>query len=416
MTASQTSSAAARAVELAARDSYGRLVAWLTSRCGDIGMAEDAMADALERALVTWPEKGIPDKPESWLLTTARRRVIDWVRRDQTRARAVDQLRLEAEEAINTPFRRSLPDRRVEMMFLCAHPEIAVGVRTPLMLQTVLGLDAKLIGEAFLVAPATMGQRLVRAKRQIREMGLSLELPDHGDLDQRLPYVLDAIYAAYSSGWDGAMDGGARDDGVGSLSQEALWLARLLVHALPEKPEALGLYALISFAESRRPARRAPDGTFVPLDQQDTALWDQDLLLEGEKAVWIAAKHRLPGRFQLEAAIQSVHAHRHRSGQTNWLAIHRMYETLTTLYPSIGATIGYAASFAKVDRPRDGLVVLDGLDQAKVSRHQPYWAVRAHLLRRAGDSEAANVALDRAIGLSKDPAVRAWLLASRDAR
>ncbi|MCG8424467.1 MAG: RNA polymerase subunit sigma-70 [Proteobacteria bacterium] len=400
--------AAARAVELAARDSYGRLVAWLTSRCGDIAMAEDAMADALERALLTWPEQGIPARPETWLLTTARRRVIDGARRKETRTRAVDRLRVEAEEAVNTPFRRALPDRRLELMVLCAHPDIGVGVRTPLILQTVLGLDAKRIGEAFLVAPATMGQRLVRAKRQIRDMGLSLELPEPSDLGERLPHVLEAIYAAYGTGWDGAMDEGAR-----GLSEEALWLARLVVHALPEEPEALGLLALISFAESRRAARRTPGGLFIPLDEQDTALWDHDLMLEGEKAVWIAAKYTNPGRFQIEASIQSVHAHRARSGRTDWPAIHRMYATLTRFYPSIGATIGYAASFGSLDRVHDGLAVLDGLSAEKVARHQPYWAVRAHLLRRAGDVAAADIALERAIGLSEDPAVRAWLLASR---
>ncbi|MEZ4320886.1 MAG: DUF6596 domain-containing protein [Myxococcota bacterium] len=396
---------AARAVELAARDSYGRLVAWLTSRCGDISLAEDAMSDALERALVTWPDQGVPDNPEAWLLTAARRRVIDGVRRTQTRSRSVDRLRLEAEEVVQTPFRTGLPDRRLELLFLCAHPEIPANVRTPLILQTVLGLDAKRIGSAFLVPPATMAQRLVRAKRQIKDLGLPLELPGTRALAERLPDVLDAIYAAYGTGWDGALDEGAR-----GLAQEALWLARLVVHALPQEPEALGLLALISYAESRRSARRSPSGRFVALDAQDTTLWDAGLILEGEKALWIAAKVGRPGRFQVEASIQSVHAHRARSGRTDWVAVNAMYATLLRAWPSVGAAIGYAASFGSLGRADDGLAVLDGLDADRVSRHQPYWAVRAHLCRLADRSDEARTCLDRAIGLTEDPAVRDWLL------
>ena len=392
---------AARAVEIAARDSYGRLVAWLTSRCGDIALAEDAMADALERALQRWPIDGVPDRPEAWLLTTARRRVIDSARRSQTRVRAADRLRIEAEELVNTPFRTELPDRRLELVFVCAHPEIPQNIRTPLILQTVLGLDAKRIGGAFLVPPKTMGQRLVRAKRQIRELGLPIELPAESELQERLPYVLSAIYAAYGAGWDGALDEGAR-----GLAEEALWLVRLVVHTLPD-PEALGLLALISFAESRRQARRGPAGAFVPLEEQDTTLWDADLILEGEKALWIASKERRGGRFQMEAAIQSIHAHRARSGRTDWRSVNLIYETLVNTFPSIGADIGYAASFGRLDRPDEGLAVLDAIPSARVDRHQPYWAVRAHLLFAAGHD--ARQAADRAIGLTEDPAVRDWL-------
>lgn len=398
-------SAASQAVEATARESYGRLVAWLTHRCGDISLAEDAMADALESALRTWPERGIPDRPDAWLLTTARRKVIDRVRRDQTRARAADQLRRDAEEAEAFPFRDGLPDRRLELLFLCAHPEVPANIRTPLILQTVLGLPAKRIAGAFLVPPATMGQRLVRAKRQLKDLRPGMDLPGKEQLRERLPHVLEAIYAAYACGWD------ARDDEqIGGLSLEALWLARLVVHGFPNEAEALGLLGLISFAQSRRQAQRGPAGEFIPLEEQDPALWDADLVLEGEKAVWIASKLGVPGRYQLEAAIQSVHAHRAVSGETNWSALNRMYGTLVNVSPSVGAVIGHAASFGRLDHPAEGLTILDRLEPGLVKNHQPYWAVRAHLLREAGRHEEAQESLRRAIGLTEDPAVRRWLM------
>ncbi len=398
--------ATSRAVEAAARESYGRLVAWLTHRCGDISLAEDAMADALESALRTWPERGVPDRPDAWLLTAARRKVIDRVRRDQTRARAADQLRRDAEEAEAFPFRDGLPDRRLELLFLCAHPDVPANIRTPLILQTVLGLPAKRIAGAFLVPPATIGQRLVRAKRQLKESRPSMDLPGTDALRERLPHVLEAIYAAYACGWDAR-----HDEQLGGLSLEALWLARLVVHGFPREAEALGLLGLISFAESRRAAQRGPDGGFIPLEDQDTSKWDADLVLEGEKAVWIASKLGVPGRYQIEAAIQSVHAHRAVSGETNWGALNRMYATLVSVSPSVGAAIGHAATFGRIDRPAEGLAVLDELDESQVKGHQPYWAVRAHLLRQEGQLEAAREALRRAIGLTEDPDVRRWLMA-----
>ncbi len=411
---------ATRAVELAARDSYGRLVAWLTSRCGDLARAEDALGDALERALESWPVSGVPDNPEAWLVTTARRRMIDRARRQQTRDRhaegvvahqasvGVGRLQLEAEEALQTPFRTTLPDRRLELVFVCAHPEIPEKMRTPLILQAVLGLDARRIGSAFLVAPSTMGQRLVRAKRRIRDLGLRVELPDGEALVARLPHVLDAIYAAYGTGWNGL------DSGATGLAEEALWLIRLVCHALPQSPEALGLLALISYAESRRAARRDGSGAYVPLEEQDVLQWDAELILEGEKALWIAAKHGRPGPYQLEAIIQSLHAHRARTGTTDWASIRRMYEHLVAMAPSIGASIGLAAAHGRLGDPDRGLAVLDGLPDGPVASHQPYWAVRAHLLGQSGAAaELTQAAFDQAIGLCEDPAVRTWLQARR---
>lgn len=401
-------SEASEAVDAAARSSYGRLVAWLTSRCGDIALAEDAVSEALEAALRVWPDAGVPARPESWLLTTARRRVIDRVRRDQSRARAADQLRREAEEAAARPFSAGLPDRRLELLFLCAHPEIDAAIRTPLILQSILGLNAKRIGSAFLVPPATMGQRLVRAKRRIVTLGLKMELPSQAELEQRLPHVLEAIYAAYASGWDGGTDEQAT-----GLSREALWLARLLAQGFPRQAEALGLLALIAYAESRRDARRDEQEAYVPLEGQDVTRWDHALILEGEQALWNASKLGQPARYQLEAAIQSVHAHRARSGETNWVGINVLYRQLVTSHPTAGAIIGWAASFARLGDAERALDLLDEVAASQeLSGHQPWWAVRAHVLRQLGRTDEAAQARTRAIGLTEDPAVRAWLLAN----
>ncbi|MEM1416891.1 MAG: DUF6596 domain-containing protein [Myxococcota bacterium] len=399
-----------RAVEHAARDGYGRLVAWIATRCGDVELAEDAVADALEAALRSWPESGVPRNPEAWLLTAARRKMIDRGRRGQTRRDAAQRLRMEAEEAAEVPFRTSLPDRRAELLFVCAHPSVPRAMRTPLMLQLVLGLDAARIGSAMLVKPATMGQRLVRAKRRIADENLRFEVPEPSALAERLPPVLDAIYAAYGTGWDD--EPGGRSTG---LAAEAIWLARTLVARLPRAAEALGLYGLMLHCEARRSARRAPGGRFVPLDEQDPAAWDGTLLEEAEKALYLAARERTPGPYQLEATIQSIHADRRRTGKVDGRALHEAYGVLVAKYPTLGAWIGRAASFGRLGRPAEGLALLDRLEADAVQRHQPYWAVRAHLARLQRREDEAQAAYERAMGLTEDPAVRRWLDARRRA-
>lgn len=400
-------------VALAARESYGSLLAWLTSRCGSIAMAEDALGDALAAALDQWPREGLPRNPQGWLLSVARRRLIDRRRRDTTldHARAdlehAAQLRLhqEAAEASAVPFRSQLPERRLELMFMCAHPEIPEAMRTPLMLQAVLGLTAQEIASSLLVAPATIGQRLVRVKRLIVERRIPFEVPRGRELPGRLRHVLDAIYAAYARGWEDAPDEcGYR-----------LWLAGLLVRSMPESAEAKGLYALLCFCESRRDARRSADGSYVPLEEQDTSRWDSEMIREGKKALWLAVRHDDHGYYQAEASIQMVHADRARSGYTDWGLIHGEYRRLVARSPSLGARIGYAASFGRVGEPAGGLAVLDALDAATVRHHQPYWAVRAWLLARCGRVDEADHAYQQAIGLAGDPAVRSWLAKRRAA-
>jgi RNA polymerase sigma-70 factor (ECF subfamily) len=290
-------------------------------------------------------------------------------------------------------------------MFVCAHPAIDPTVHTPLMLQTVLGLDAATIARAFLVLPATLGQRLVRAKAKIRDTGVAFEVPDGPELPRRLDAVLGAIYTAYGSGWE---DAAGADANARGLAEEAIWLASVLVRRLPEEPEARGLLALMLHCEARRPARRTSDGRYVPLSEQDTGLWSGELTGAAERELTVAARHARPGRFQLEAAIQSVHAERARTGVTDWGAITTFYDHLVRLAPTLGARVGRAAAAAEARGPEAGLALLDGIDPAAVAGYQPYWAVRAHLSERAGRPEA-RAAFGRAIELAEDEAVRQFL-------
>ncbi|MEM7141345.1 MAG: DUF6596 domain-containing protein [Actinomycetota bacterium] len=404
-------------VELAARASYGRLLAWLTSRCGSIATAEDALADALAEAVRRWPETGVPDNTEAWLLTVARRRLVDEQRRltrhadAEAKLRNAEQIRLTiaATEAAESPLGSGLPERRLELLFTCAHPDIPPAMRTPLMLQTVLGLTAEQIGSTMLVAPSTIGQRLVRVKRRIVDAGIPFRVPPDDELDERLGHVLDAVYAAYGVGYDDADDATTAAAG---LAGEAIWLAGLLVELLPDRGEPKGLYSLLCLSEARRPARRDAAGRFVPLEEQDTDRWDAALIESGEVALWRAARDGEPGRFQLEASIQSLHADRARTGCTDWAAICAAYEVLLDGYATLGAAIGYAAALGRNGDATRGVAVLDELDVERTRRHQPYWAVRASLLAGAGHAEADD-AFDQAIGLTADAAVRDWLIAQR---
>jgi len=398
-------------VEAVARSSYGRLLAYLSSATRDVADAEDALAEALVSALASWPVDGVPKQPDAWLLTAARHRLIDQARRRRVREEHQESLRrLGPDAAAPATDGDTFPDRRAELLFVCAHPAIDPALHTPLMLQTVLGLDAARIAQAFLVPPATMGQRLVRAKRKIREVGIPFAIPPPHELPSRLEAVLEAIYAAYGLG---------RDDAAGvdlhgeNLADEAIWLARVVRERMPDEPEVRGLLALVLFCDARRAARRAPDGRYVPLSEQDPAAWSVDAIREAEAELSAAARRGRPGRFQLEAAIQSVHADRAQSGRTDWAAIVVFYDHLVRLAPTLGARVAQAAAVAEARGPLDGLTLLDEIDGALVATYQPYWAVRAHLQRSLGRAAEAAEAYDRAIGLAVDPATRQFLLARR---
>lgn len=400
---------AALAVEAAARASYARLISFLSARSGDVASAEDALAEAFVAALRTWPSGGIPSKPEAWLLHAARRRLIDRRRQERTQhgnVHALASLLAEAEELSNA---LAFPDRRLELLFVCAHPAIDARVHTPLMLQVVLGLDAAAIAAVFLTSPSTMGQRLARAKAKIRDTRIAFDVPAGIELEQRLSAVLEAIYAAYGVGWEGADGLDAERRG---LAEEAQFLARLVVQLLPQQPEALGLLSLLQHCEARRPARRSPSGEYVPLAEQDASLWDAARLAEAERLLSSAARLRRPGRFQLEAAVQSAHVER-QYGRADWAAIAVLYEGLVRIAPTCGALIGRAAAVAAARGPEHGLALLDQLPADAVAVHQPYWATRAHLEQRLGRAHEAQAAFDTALSLTHDPAVRRFLERAR---
>ena len=398
-----------RTIERVARESYGRLVAYLSSHTRDVASAEDALGNALVAALTAWPRDGVPQNPEAWLLTAARRSFIDLVRHRRVAEASEPTLQLLREEREMT-VSAEFPDERLKLLFVCAHPAIDPALHTPLMLQTVLGLDATRIAQAFLVSPTTMGQRLVRAKTKIRSGGIQFEIPQERELPPRLDAVLEAIYAAFGIGWD---DMAGVDQSGRELAEEAIWLARVLLQLMPKEGEVRGLLALMLHCEARRAARRGPDGRYVPLSEQDSRQWSLPLIEEAERHLAEAASRGGTGRFQLEAAIQSVHAERARSGRTEWNAIMLFYEQLVRISPTLGTRTGYAAAVGEANGPESGLMVLDGIDPDAVSAYQPYWAVRAHLLQRLGKTSEASDAFDRAIGLAEDSAVRQFLLQRR---
>lgn len=398
----------ARAVaEAAARASYGRLLALLAARTRDIAASEDALSDAFLAALRTWPEAGVPASPDAWLMTAAQNSLKNAFRHQGVvDSSAADLLLLWDETA---PDIAELPDDRLKLLFVCAHPAIDEEVRTPLMLQTVMGLDAAQIGAAFLVAPSTMGQRLVRAKAKIKLARLRFELPTQEDMPGRLGDVLHAIYAAFGTAWDGVS---GADTGSHDLADEAIFLSRLLVELMPDEPEARGLLALMLYCESRRAARRGPQGQFIPLKQQDARLWASDLIVEAEKQLIQASQARVFGRFQCEAAIQSVHAQRPLTGHTQHAALATLYELLATHCPSAGVLVAQAAAMVEAGEPTRALEVLQRLVADEVQRYQPYWVTLARALAAVGDRTRSEQALRTAIGLTEDVAVRSFLLDS----
>jgi len=414
LTLAEGETRARAAAESAARRSYGKLIAYIAARSRDVAAAEDALAEAFASALADWPTNGVPDNPEAWLLTTARRRAIDALRRKQSAAMGEDTLTLmaeELEEAAADP--AVIPDRRLALMFACAHPAIEAAIRAPLILQCVLGFDAVAIGSAFLVAPATMGQRLVRAKTKIRAAGIPFRVPEREDLAPRLEAVFDAVYAAFAEGWS---DPGGADPKRRALSGEAIWLGRLIAELLPDQAEALGLLALMLHAEARRTARRDAQGDFVPLAEQSIAYWDHALIDEADALLLRAKTLDTLGRYQLEAAVQSAHAARRTLGSSDWPAIVMLYDGLLALTGSPVVAVNRAVALAEAASVAAGLAALDALkDDKRLAEYQPYWAARAALLARHGDREAADNAYAQAIGLESDPSLRAFLQKRRAA-
>jgi predicted RNA polymerase sigma factor len=410
------------AVVAAVRTAYGRLIAYLSARTRDIAAAEDALSAALEAALETWPARGVPDRPEAWLLTAARNRLKDGHRRARIRAEAVptlltlmDEAQAVADEGPSFPD-VAFPDERLKLMFVCTHPAIAAGVRTPLMLQTVLGLTSERIAGVFLVKPAAMAQRLTRAKTKIRDAGIGFEVPEAAEWPVRLGPLCDAIYATYGLGWG---DYAGEDEGDG-LSGEAIALGFALYELLGRMkrpavaPELNGLLALMLYCEARRAARYDASGRYVALSDQDPRQWDRTMIERGDALLTMAQPLRQFGRYQLEAAIQSAHLRRGLTGVAALDEIVILYEGLLSLAPSLAARVGHAAAVAEAKGAEAGLALLDALDGERLKDYQPYWAVRAHVLQKLGRPEA-HAAFDRAIGLSRHEGQRAFLLKKQTA-
>jgi RNA polymerase sigma-70 factor (ECF subfamily) len=393
-----------------ARRSYGKLLAYLAADMRDVSAAEDALSEAFAAALADWPAHGCPDNPESWLMTVARRKGIDGARRRRSGEAASVQLQAIADmhaECVDTQEDESIPDRRLGLLFACAHPAIDVNIRAPLMLQTVLGLEAKTIASAFLVSPDAMGRRLSRAKQKIREAGIPFAIPERDAWNERLEAVLAAIYATYAEGWSEPDDADlTRRD----LVEEAVFLARLLAELLPQEPETLGLLAGMLYTEARRRARRSKDGEYVPLAEQDTRLWDSGMIDEAETLLQRASTFGRIGRYQLEAALQSAHIERQRSGRGDWSPEVQLYDALYALTHSPVVALNRALAVAELEGPEAAMAIIRMLSGDKrLADYQPYWAARAALCARIGEEHETLHAYEMAIGLAHDPAVRRFL-------
>jgi len=388
--------AGARA-EQAARASYGRLLAIVAAQTGDIPRAEDALADAFERALTTWPVTGVPANAEGWLVTVARNRHLDTVRSAAHRLTTPLDADVAVLDSIDPD---AIPDKRLELMFVCAHPAIAPAIRTPLMLQTVLGFDAAFVARAFALPEPAMAQRLVRAKRRIRAAKVPFVVPSRRDMPARLPFVLEAVYGAYAIDWQLVSGVTLRE----SLAAEALYLASTLALLLDSEPEAFGLAALIAFSLARADARVDDDGCLVPLAEQNRALWNPELVREGEALLRRAHALGRVGRFQLEAAIQSALC---ATAQPDPRALLALHDLLVRVAPTLGARVARVAVRAQVDGARAAIDELEGIDGAE--RFQPAWATRAHLLAACGQTEAAASAYAKAISLTTDAPSRVYL-------
>ncbi len=413
-------SAAHLAIERAYRQEWTALLATLAGQVGgDVGLAEEAVAEAFAAAAAEWPTAGVPARPAGWLTTVARRRAIDAVRRSRTRT--ANQAALEHLEALvrdenDTPAtdlhghdRSGVADDRLRLLFTCCHPALALDVRVALTLRAVGGLEVREIARAFLTSETTMYQRLVRAKRKVKAAGIPYRVPPDDELPERLGGALHVVALVYTEGHVAT----SGDDLVrADLCDEAIRLARLVVELLPDAAEAHGLLALLLLTDARRPARNDVDGTPISLEDQDRSLWDGDAIVEGTAVLDHALGRGTPGPFQVQAAVAALHAESPSWDATDWPQIAALHGELERLAPSPVVTLNRAAALALADGPHVGLALLSTLDgDPRLDRYQPLHATRAELLARSGDLGGAGDAYRRAIELTLNAAERRALLA-----
>ena len=406
--AGEDMSAEARGMaDTVARRSYGKLVAFLAASTRDVAAAEDAVADAFAAALAQWPGRGCPANPEAWLVTVARSKIIDEARRRRIGEVSADHLQIIAEGLESAAASGEIPDRRLALLFAVAHPAVDPAISAPLMLQAVLGFDARMIASAFLTSPEAMAKRLVRAKAKIKQAGIPFSVPDRDELPGRLDAVLSAIYAVFAEGW---ADPTGVDVARRGFTGEALFLARLVVELMAGDPEALGLLALMLHAEARRSARRSASGEFVPLSQQNTKMWDASMINEAEALLHRASTAGAFGRYQLEAALQSAHVHRCLTGTHNWAHVVSLYDALLEVSGSPVVRLNRALAVAETQGPHAALAEIEALStDPRMAEYQPYWAARAELLGKIGAYREARQCYDVGIGLERDGAVRRFL-------
>ncbi|MET7744193.1 RNA polymerase sigma factor [Streptomyces sp. NPDC005385] len=385
----------AAGIEAVFRAEYGRAVSVLIRFLGDIDLAEEAVQDAFTTAVAKWPESGTPPSPAGWIITTARNRAVDRLRRESSReARHAEAIRLHApdEPAEEGPVR----DDRLRLIFTCCHPALSPQAQVALTLRLLGGLTTPRIARAFLVPEATMAQRIVRAKAKIRDAGIPYRIPRDADLPDRVEGVLAVVYLVFNEGYGGRAD----------LCAEAVRLGRLLVELMPDEPEALGLLALMLLIEARRPARTSADGDLVLLADQDRSRWDRDLIAEGQDLVRRCLRRNRPGPYQIQAAVNAVHSDAPTAAATDWDQIRLLYDQLMALAPSPVVALNRAVAVAETEGPGTALALVENLDLAD---YAAFHAVRADLLRRLGRTGEAVEAYDAAVALTGSAPERAHL-------